>query len=373
MNRTIFLLFTALLIISCTHPHTPIPGVPEIDVTIRFPEREINLADIATITYVHLCTNNNDFLFGGSIDFVTENRIIVTCHVTDYVLFFSIDGTPISRFNPVSQGPGGLPYGRIRMAYDEVTDEVFVFSMFLQGGVIQVYSSAGIHKRTLSLPLGTSIMQLDIFDDQLLILFDMVNPFRTSALHDTSYSNFFLICRTDGQIVYHVPIPGSNFPIVTPMIASIVRHADGFLLCDIATDTVFFFCRNKTLTPVLWKTPPVSSMNPRLALTNTIDSRYFQFFEIINLDNWRPRRYVRDKQTGRIYRQNLTLPEFQGRRFTISPNLHNFSSIQSYIQLCLQGLKQAYRQNRLSGELRELVSTLNEWEDNDVIALIQFK
>ena len=36
-------------------------------------------------------------------------------------------------------------------------------------------------------------------------------------------------------------------------------------------------------------------------------------------------------------------------------------------------LKEAYKENRLSGELKELVETLNEEEDNDVIILINFK
>ena len=104
-----------------------------------------------------------------------------------------------------------------------------------------------------------------------------------------------------------------------------------------------------------------------------IDSRYFQFFEILNVDNWQRQHYVRDKQTGRIYRQNITLPDFQGRRFTIQPHPQISMQNGTYFQLCLQELKEAYEQNRLSGELKVLVSTLCEFEDNNVFAFIRFK
>ena len=36
-------------------------------------------------------------------------------------------------------------------------------------------------------------------------------------------------------------------------------------------------------------------------------------------------------------------------------------------------LKEAYRENRLSGKLKELVAILNELEDNNVFVLVEFK
>ena len=381
MNRAILLFFAATLIISCSRTHTPIPGIPEIDVTLRFPEREINLTDIAYVTYVHLDASNDDFLYRGTIVYITENRIIVVDQSSGSVLFFSKEGTPISRFNRLGQGPGEYFDRLVSVAYDEATDEVFLFGLRLP--FIQVYSSTGEHKRRIDLPPASprrEFMQLRIFDDQSLLMYDMRNRFYrghpNSTLGRTGYaeSAFFLICRTDGQIVYQIPVPASNICFGTPVVPDIVSHPDGFLLGDPAVDTIFLFCRNKTLTPILWRTPPVGSLNSEVFITNTFDSRHFQFFNIRTFYPWRSRYYIRDKQTGRIYRQNITLPDFQDRRFTIAPALHNsFHKNGTHIILDLQELKQAYRQNRLSGELKELVSTLCEWNSNDVFAFIRFK
>jgi len=43
------------------------------------------------------------------------------------------------------------------------------------------------------------------------------------------------------------------------------------------------------------------------------------------------------------------------------------------VEFDLIELKQAYRDNKLNGKLKELVATLNEDEDNNVFVLIQFK
>ena len=41
-----------------------------------------------------------------------------------------------------------------------------------------------------------------------------------------------------------------------------------------------------------------------------------------------------------------------------------------YFELDLIELKQAYKENRLSGKLKELVATLNEEEDNNVFMFV---
>ena len=393
MNRIIssLLLFAAIFIIGCSRNHPSTSSLPEIDVTRRFSEREIVLTDIANVMYVHLDARNSDFLFRGVINYVTENTIVVIDRYSHSVLFFSKDGVPKSRFNRFGNGPEEYFNANIQVIYDEETDEVFVFAGYMP--FIQVYSSNGKHKRRLNLPSGVMVSQMDVFDNQSLIVSDesrrlfIARP--NTSIDDMEYlmdSPFFLICRTDGQVLHYIPMPTSQndlsirFSDGTPLMLAftdIVRHADGFLLCNPATDTVFLFCRNKNLTPILWKTPPVNKLNPRVVLNNVIETENFQFFGIqtLTLDNvGRPRYYVRDKRTGRIYRQRIVLPDFQGKQFILSPTIYNFFHKNgTHIELDLQELKQAYRENRLRGELRELVSTLNEFEDNNVFALIHFK
>ena len=391
MKRSAILLslFAIAFAISCSHNNPPINDLPEIDVTRRFPEREIVLTDIANVTYVHMNARNNDFLFRGTIQYVTENTIIVVDRASGSVLFFSKDGTPKSRFNRLGNGPEEFPSTRFQVIYDEITDEVFIFDFFIP--FIQVYSSSGKHKRRLDLPFGVRTIQMFIFDNESLIVFDE-NSRSLSEPTDmnSTASPFFLICRADGQVLYYIPIPTSQTclwirssftdALLGGLFVDIARHAEGFLLCNPATDTVFLFCRNKNLTPILWKTPSVDRLNPKIILNNAIDIENYQFFEIQTLTEEnvgfreRHRHYIRDKRTGRVYRQRIVLPDFQGKQIIISPTHNNFLHKNGiHIELDLQELKQAYRENRLSGELRELVSTLNEFEDNNVFMLVHFK
>ena len=86
--------------------------------------------------------------------------------------------------------------------------------------------------------------------------------------------------------------------------------------------------------------------------------------------------YIRDKKTGNIFRQKLLLPDFKGKKFIINPGTQVFNgSIYGngdFFELDLIELKQAYRENMLSGKLKDLVATLNEDEDNNVFMLLDF-
>lgn len=67
-------------------------------------------------------------------------------------------------------------------------------------------------------------------------------------------------------------------------------------------------------------------------------------------------------------------PDYIEKEILIYPNGDNFSHDNSiHIKLDLIELKQAYKENKLRGKLKELVATLNEFEDNDVFMFIKFK
>ena len=68
------------------------------------------------------------------------------------------------------------------------------------------------------------------------------------------------------------------------------------------------------------------------------------------------------------------IPDYKGKNIMISSKFGSFLHGNVIrIGLDLMELKQAYRENRLSGKLKELVATLNEYEDNNVFMLVNFK
>ena len=88
-NRFLLLLLTIAWLAGCSHNHLSTDSLPVIDVTKNYPEREIKLSDIADITYVHLDSKDDDFLYRGSIRYITENTFVVNDAVTNSFLFFS--------------------------------------------------------------------------------------------------------------------------------------------------------------------------------------------------------------------------------------------------------------------------------------------
>ena len=139
-----------------------------IDVRKNYPEKEIILTDIANVSYLHLNTEDNDYLYSGGIVCISKNTIVVYDNASGSFLFFSKDGLPKSRFN--RKGIGPQDYSTIAsVIYDEVKDELFVF-LFMSD--IQVYSSWGEHKRKIVLPQETVMSFSTFFDDQSIISYD---------------------------------------------------------------------------------------------------------------------------------------------------------------------------------------------------------
>jgi len=156
---------------------------------------------------------------------------------------------------------------------------------------------------------------------------------------------------------------------------------DGYLLCNPENDTIYLYNKDKLLTPILRKIPLLSESNRRV-LNNCIDVGKYQFMEISRrlMDNEvvvpssDKEYYMRDKETGEVFRQKFTLPDYKGKEFFIHTSfpLRYFEN-EYHILLSLSELKQADKENRLSGALKELVATLNEMEDNDVYMFVKFK
>ena len=92
-------LVLSILVTGCSSDKKSQEELPFIDVSKEYPEKEIDLTDIADVTYVYLKSKSDDYLFKGSIDYVTQNRIVVIDRSSHSLLFFSKDGNPRSRFN----------------------------------------------------------------------------------------------------------------------------------------------------------------------------------------------------------------------------------------------------------------------------------
>ena len=377
----------------CSSEKKPYGGLPFIDVRKNYPEKELILTDIAAVTYVHLNTRNDEYLYKEGIRCVTKNTIVVYDNLTGSILFFSKDGKPKSRFN--RKGQGAEDYINLRqLIFDEDTDEVFVLSNWTK---FQVYSSSGTYKRTFFLPQGTLVNPCISFDNESLLIYDSSIERKKAFPNIKNFGDeffehpFVLISKSDGKVLEYIDLPSNTILLtdlrinrenggVSAVKSRLIKCKDGVLLCNPETDTVFCYDKKGSLIPVFCKIPLVSETDPMIYMNNCVDVGNYQFIEIVTV-RWEegafpfPVKYfMRDKKTGEVFRQKLVMPDFIGKEFLISPSRSGIDYENGpWVELDLFELKQANFENRLNGKLKELVSTLDEDEDNNVFMFIDFK
>lgn len=86
-----------------------------------------------------------------------------------------------------------------------------------------------------------------------------------------------------------------------------------------------------------------------------------------------PKYYMRNKATGELFRQKITLSDFEGKELYINPRLFNYYEHAYHFELDFAELEEAYYKNKLSGKLKELVASLLENEEsNNVFVFADF-
>ena len=386
--RKVFYLVLSLVIASCTSNNELQEKLAFIDVTEEYPEKKIELTDIAGVSYLHLNSKTDDYLYKGSIDYVTENNIIVIDRSQNSVLFFSKEGNPKSHFNRRGQGPEEYSDAASLM-YDEANDEVFVSPDF--SNHIMVYSSLGEFKRKINLPQVNVNGQMALFDDVSILVYDNTKLWQSTMqsnapeVEQTIDSVFFLISKLDGTVLDYISLPNENIDlsyknsVFTSQVnyGRVRKSADGLLLYNPESDTVFHYSKEKHLTPYMHKKPILNSQNPMTVMDICMDAGKYQFIAVYPYRETgkspTPKYYMRNKATGELFRQKITLSDFEGKELYINPRLFNYYEHAYHFELDFAELEEAYYKNKLSGKLKELVASLLENEEsNNVFVFADF-
>lgn len=394
MEREIvlYLFVLAMFVTGCSSNKQSHEELPYIDVTKNYPERNVVLTDIADVTYLHLNTQNEDYLYKGGIDYVTQNTIVIVDRSSNSVLFFSKDGKPKSRFNRRGEGPEEYLSATFVM-YDEEADEVYIIPDFTD--YINVYSSSGEYKRKLTLPQRNIGNQIVFFDDQFILVYDNTKLWQNNikkATGDKSAvkehvndSSFFLLSKMDDKVKEYIKLPTNNIDITTIRqenfygqinYARVRKSPDGLFLYNPETDTVFLYNKEKNLIPFMHKKPLLSDLNPMITMDICMDAGRYQFFSVfpyLNGEAPSATYYMRDKKTDEISRPKIVLLDYEGKEFNFDPRLLSYYEKGYHFELDILELKEAYRENKLNGKLKELVATLSEDEENNIFMFIDFE
>lgn len=341
-----YILYFFLFFISCSSSKESAEELPYIDVNKNYPEKEINLAGIADVSYLQLNTENADFLYQGSINYVTQNTIVIVDRISNSVLFFSKDGIPKSRFNRRGQGPEEYTDAAYVM-YDEATDDVYISPDF--SNYIIVYSSVGEYKRKLILPQRNIGGQMVFFDDQSILVYDntklwqsIVNEHSNDKIIFTEQdkdSSFYLVSKVDGAVLEYINLPRKNIDLSYSDLAGtflgqvnyarVRKSLNGLFLYNPENDTIFLYNKNKSLTPFLYKKPLLNNYNPMIVMDICMDVDCFQFISLYSYlkegESPEAKYYMREKETGEIFRQKFILSDYKGKVFYINPRFPNYS------------------------------------------------
>lgn len=386
--------FLFVFVMSCSLDKQLHKELPYIDVNKDYPEMEINLTNIADIAYLQLNTDSSDFVYKGSINYVTQNTIVVTDQSSNSVLFFSKDGSPKSRFNRMGQGPEEYMDAAYVM-YDEAADDVYISPDF--SNYINVYSSSGEYKRKLTLPQNNIGGQMAFLGDQSILVYDNTKKWQSTIEENSNDkitfskqaadSSFYLISKADGTVLEYINLPRNNIDLsysdpagtffAQVNYARVRKSPDGLFLFNPESDTIFLYNKDKFLTAFMHKKPLLSKLNPLIVMDICMDVGDFQFMSVYfySMEGKSPeaKYYMQDKKTDEIFRQKFILPDYKGKDFYFNPRLQNYSEKEYHFELDVFELKEAYRENKLSGKLKELATTLNEDEDSNIFVFVDFK
>lgn len=358
-----------LLGCSCTNTDQE-KGLTTIDLSKDYPKKEILLSEIADIQYVYM-NEGNDYIYGGNPLYVSDHTFVF--YSEGSFLFFTKDGQPKSKFNHQGNGPDEYDYFS-KVVYDEANDELYILS---EKRLI-VYSSSGVHKRTIALSLSDDkrITSMANYDNGSLLLFDS--------------DNFVLISKADGSELKRLDVSSGEkvklyainqdeqrVSVIASTQNQIVNYKDGLLLSDYSTDTVFFFNKNKELIPVLIKQPSIHSMDPVIYANTFVEAADYLFYRkiIVKVQNGQlPSVYLmQNKKDGTVYEQEIKMDDFKGKQVEIAPEILTSSSRHGLVVLDLVELEEAYADGRLKGKLKELMEKIDRENGNNVYMLLTFK
>jgi hypothetical protein len=220
------------------------------------------------------------------------------------------------------------------------------------------------------------------FDSETLLLYDDYNVYPFP---------FTLISKKDGHVVQTVDMPKDkkvnlrfvsqdkeNISIMLAPAHHIVKYKDGFLLTDFSVDTVFFLSAGKILSPVWVRKPAIQSMDPVVYLNSFVEGRGYEFAMSVAVKNENGRLsrtfLMRNRKTGEVYRQKITFADYKGKRICLSPETiaNTLNDQLGLIVLDLNELKEAGRENKLGGKLKQLADRSDE-EGNSIYMLLHFK
>lgn len=389
--KFVLFLFSLCLLVGCKRPDATISEVqslPIVDLNASYPERKLDMAEVAKAEYIPLYTVGADSLVGYCLTSasVSDNWVVVYNRQHTIMVFERSTGKLRYRFN--HQGKQEEQYYYIYSVFvDEEREEIYVLGSVLR---IYVYSLSGEYKRTLELPNDRYFSGVFDYNKDSLIFNDGKEDIDNPVQKGTYY---YLMSKDNGgttPLPFHVKHRITNrfrirlrdrdwAGVLTCRfsIEPILKDGDEVILSEFSNDTVFSYGK-EGLKPLLVRTPATRSTFPLKLMAVSLRTERFLFLGAIekvykrNIHKLDGDSYVYDYQTKEFFSPELVDSDFtpelpvgiENARGSFPKNVGA-----SYIHA--RKLKQYYREGKLKGQAKEAASGLTR-DDIYVLVLYHF-
>lgn len=362
---------------------------PTIDTNKEYPFKEIILNDLADITYIPIETNNHVLINNGinALSHFSDKYIIIVNYKSYDCYIFDRNGKIINFFNHKGQGPNEY-LNIIGITADEVKKEIYIVD-HPQKHRILVYSFDGDFIRTLSFPSNTTIGTIHNFDKETLLC------------EDNNHKNgnkkpYFLLSKQNGRIINELNIIFNKERIsprfyqktgekgvmaVSYGYTPIIRFNEDFIIGDISQDTIYQYSKNKTLTPILVKTPSIYSQDPQMMVIPEFKTPKLFFLERterkFNFDNkkgFEREKIVYDYHSGLFYKYVLKNEDYPDQIFYLNSGGYAYRTGKNTLCqfISAEELIEANDEGELYGTLKDITKTLRI-DDNPVLMIMKFR
>jgi hypothetical protein len=379
-TRIIASLFLMAILVGCGKGNEE-TQIITVDVNASHPNKDLILQDFLDVEYIPLETND-EFVTQGNVMAIGDQYILVKNWINDgdIFVFDRKTGKGVRKIN--RKGQGSEEYTFINgIVLDEDNNEMFVNCTSMKK--IFVYDLFGNFKRSFNHTDGTEDLDVFDYDKDNLIRYDMSIYYKDGESGD-GRPYHAIISKQDGSIIRNIPIPfdivkaprvQKGDGVAVTSVHPIVPYHNDWLLIETSTDTVYLLKGNK-LSPFLVKTP---SKEPEILLTlGVLTDRYYflhtvkKEFDFTTVRGFPITRLMYDKQENAVFNASVLNADYvkkQEMDMTSHPLNRKIAAFQT---LTAYQLVEAYENDELKGELKNITAKLNE-ESNPVIVLMKYK
>ncbi len=378
----IIILFVIAGFVGCKQSDTN--NLRIIDVTKSYPKKELVLQDFMDVEYIPLETNN-EFVTQGVVMAIGSKYIIVKNWTKegDIYIFDRKTGKAIRKINKLGKGPE--EYSHLTdIVLDEENNELFINSFSTKK--ILVYDLFGNFKRSFNHTEDIRYTDVFNYDTNNLICYNEATLYKDGEKRGNE-SYHLIISKQDGSVTRNITIPFDVIKTpyleegdmsVATFVSPIIPFHDSWLLVETSSDTVYnYIPKENKLIPFLAKNPTV---DPEIFLTmGTITDRYYFFIIMKKKFDFTKRRgfptsdLMYDRQEDAVYERTVINGDFTKRK-TVDLTSHpiNGDEIAAFQTIDAYKLVEAFKNNELTGRLKEIAAELHE-ESNPVIMVMKEK